>query len=138
MIDLIAKIYSNDRTTLTLGDLEEEMEITSGIKQGCTVSTTLFKLVTYMIMSKLEEKGIPYEIDNIKLSSIFFADDSIAIAKTMEDAIKNLEIVTEISKIFGLHINKDKSNAIIYNTSEGFEDVEGIKVVHKILRFYIK
>ena len=132
MIDLVAKIYSDDRTTLILGDLAEEMEITSGIKQGCTASTTLFKLVTYMIMSKLEEKGVPLEIDNIKLSSIFFADDSIAIAKTMEDAIRNLEIITEISRVFGLHINKDKSSILIYNNSDGIEELEGIKVVHSI------
>ena len=132
MIDLIAKVYSSDRTTLSFGDIEEEIEITSGIKQGCTVSTTLFKLVTYMIMTNLEEKGTPYEIDNIKLSSIFFADDSIAIAKTMEDAKKNLGIVSETSKVFGLHINKDKSNVLIYNNSEGIEDVDDIKVVHKI------
>ena len=131
MIDLIAKVYSSDRTTLSFGDIEEEIEITSGIKQGCTVSTTLFKLVTYMIMTNLEEKGTPYEIDNIKLSSIFFADDSIAIAKTMEDAKKNLGIVSETSKVFGLHINKDKSNVLIYNNSEGIED-DDIKVVHKI------
>ena len=83
-------------------------------------------------MNKLEEKGFPYEVDNIKLSSIFFADDSIAIAKSMEDAIKNLEIITEISKVFGLHLNKDKSYVMIYNNNEGIEDVVGIKVVHNI------
>ena len=42
IINLIAKIYSNDSTTVTLGEIEEEMDINSGIKQGCTASTTLF------------------------------------------------------------------------------------------------
>ena len=92
MIDLIVKIYSDDITTLILGDMKIDMKISSGIKQGCTVSTTLFKLITYMIMSVLEKSGVQYWIDNLSLSSIFFADDSIAIAKTEEEAKKNLKI----------------------------------------------
>ena len=95
MIDLIVKIYSDDVTTLILGDMKVDMKISSGIKQGCTVSTTLFKLVTYMIMNSLEKKGVQYRIDNLRLSSSFFADDSIAIAKTKEEAKTNLKVITE-------------------------------------------
>ena len=79
MIDLIVKVYSNDSTTLTLGVLEENMFITSGIKQGCTASTTFFKLVTYMIMKTLEVRGSQFRIDNLSITSIFYANDSMAI-----------------------------------------------------------
>ena len=88
IINLIAKIYSNDSTMVTLGELEEEMEVNSGIKQGCTASTTLFKIITYKIMSSIEEKGDEYEVDNQKISTLFFADDSLAMAKNLESAKK--------------------------------------------------
>ena len=42
IIDLVAKIYSNEKTTIHLGEIEKEMEINVGIKQGCTASTTFF------------------------------------------------------------------------------------------------
>ena len=132
LIDLIVKIYSDDITTLILGDMKIDMKISSGIKQGCTVSTTLFKLITYMIMSVLEKSGVQYWIDNLSLSSIFFADDSIAIAKTEEEAKKNLKIITDTSSEYGLHINKEKSNALVYNNSEGIQHIDGVKVVSKI------
>ena len=132
MIDLIVKVYSNDSTTLTLGDLEEKMFITSGIKQGCTASTTFFKLVTYMIMKTLEVRGSQFQIDNLTINSIFYADDSMAIARSVEEARKNLEIVTEVSKTYGLHINVEKSSALIYNNSDGVKEIEGIKVVDKV------
>ena len=43
IIDLVAKIYSDDSTVVTYGEIEEEMDINSGVKQGCTASTILFK-----------------------------------------------------------------------------------------------
>ena len=131
IIDLIAKIYSSDSTIVTYGEIEEEMDINSGIKQGCTASTSLFKLVTYMIMKSVEERGEKYEIDGQNMSTIFFADDIIAMAKTLQIARKNLDIITEESKKFGLEINKEKSSILIYNNSENITELEGIKVEHK-------
>ena len=53
IIDIIAKLYTGDKTYLKLNEeIRKEIEITSGIKQGCTISTTLFKLVTYLIIKK--------------------------------------------------------------------------------------
>ena len=79
IIDTIAKVYSIDKTIVKMGDREEEMKVTTGIKQGCTASTELFKIITFEIMRKLEEEGDTPEIDGIKINSLFFADDSILI-----------------------------------------------------------
>ena len=41
VIDATAEIYEGDTTKINIGyDLETELDITSGIKQGCTGSTT--------------------------------------------------------------------------------------------------
>ena len=48
IIDLIAKVYTEDKTYLQLNEeVRSEMMVTSGIKQGCTGSITIFKLITY-------------------------------------------------------------------------------------------
>ena len=60
--------------------VEETLDVTSGIRQGCTVSTELFKLVTYEIIKKLEETGDKVMIEGIDFSSLFYADDSILVA----------------------------------------------------------
>ena len=88
IIDLVAKVYSNEKTTISIGNMEKEMEINVGIKQGCTASTTFFKLITYVIMNSVDEKGTKYEVEGINLSTLFFADDSLALAKTEEAAEK--------------------------------------------------
>ena len=57
IIDVIARIYSHDMTYIHLReDLVERMEIGNGIRQGCTGSSVLFKLVTYMIIMEIQKK----------------------------------------------------------------------------------
>ena len=74
IIDSIAKIYVGDITILDLGEgLEQEAEVTSGIRQGCTGSTTLFKLITYMMIKKINEGEKGFSNDSIKLGILFFA-----------------------------------------------------------------
>ena len=57
IIDAIIQLYQGDYTKIKVGDTESKIDITSGIKQGCTLSSTLFKLITYRIIKELEEKG---------------------------------------------------------------------------------
>ena len=83
IIDMIANIYTNDETEIKMGDREEKIEINSGIKQGCTASTVFFKMITYEIIKKIEEEGEEFMVENIKINSYFFADDSIIIARNI-------------------------------------------------------
>ena len=132
VINIIAKLYSEDRTVLMLGEMEKEIGVNSGIKQGCPISTTLFKLVTFMIIQELEEKGAEYMVDGKNTNSIFFADDGILFAKSRRDTERNLKLVIEISAKYGLHINKDKGKILVYGKREEYDEIEGIEVVETI------
>ena len=57
IINLIAKVYSGDETVVGLGGKEGRIKVTSGIRQGCTASTVLFKLITYIIIDNLHKEG---------------------------------------------------------------------------------
>ena len=178
VIDTIIQIYQGDSTKIKIGEIERKLEITSGIKQGCTLSSTLFKLITYKIIRELEQKGKGYKIENteekkkedkkksklriaekkiktkitekknkgkedgniedephetewnpeITLEALFFADDSILIAETMEDAEQNIQVLIEASEKYGLNINREKCQILIYNNKENTQEIKGIKV----------
>ena len=66
IINLIVQMYENDKTTINLGKLKETIEVTCGIRQGCSISTLLFKLVTFTIIEELNSKADPYEIGKYK------------------------------------------------------------------------
>ena len=57
IIDIIAKIYSGDETIVRMGEREERIKLTLEVRQGCTVSSELFQMVTYVIIKELQEKG---------------------------------------------------------------------------------
>ena len=64
-------------------------------------------ILTFVIMERLEEVGIPFEVDGIKLNSLWFCDDSSLIANSVASAITNIRIVREVSRDLGLEINED-------------------------------
>ena len=53
VIEMVVQLYSADRTTIKLGNMQEKVEVTSGIRQGFCISTLLFKLVTFKIIEEL-------------------------------------------------------------------------------------
>ena len=69
----------------------KKIDVASGIRQGCTISSVLFKLITYMIMNELNQKGHGYKDENLF-------------------ALKY--------KKFGLEIYREKSNILIFNMKE--------------------
>merc|ERR1712055_982253 len=77
-------------------------------------SPSFFKLITYEIMKELEKEGEKFSIEEINMNSIFFADDIITIAKTIEATKKNLEVIKNISKKYGLLVNEKKSKIMIF------------------------
>lgn len=133
IIDLIAKVCTEDKTYLQLNEeVRSEMAVTSGIKQGCTGSTTIFKLITYILIEQLNKTGVGYKDESFHINTLFYADDGLNLAQSVEDAQKSIEIITKLVGENGLQINQSKSNIIIYNMKERPREIAGIKVVNKI------
>ena len=66
---MIVQKYANDKTTIILGNIQETIEVACGIRQGCSISTLLFKIVTFCIIEELESHGTMYEVDRYKGNS---------------------------------------------------------------------
>ena len=57
VIDLIVRVYGGDETVISMMDKEERVKVKAGIRQGCTASTVLFKLITFEMIRRLREEG---------------------------------------------------------------------------------
>ena len=133
IIECIKEIYTRDKTEITWSEGKNfEIKIQNGIRQGCTGSTTLFKLITYLIIKELEKTKMGYKDENLTLNTIFFADDGLQLSGSLEEAKMNINALKEVSKKYGLELNKEKSNFMIFNVNEEIKEIEGIKVVDKI------
>ena len=81
IIDLIAQVYTEDKTYLQLNEeVGSEMTVTSGIRQGCTGSTTIFKLITYILIEQLNKTGVGYKDESLYINTLFYADDGLNLA----------------------------------------------------------
>lgn len=132
LISAIVNIYQDDKTLLNITeDITTEMTVTSGIRQGCTGSTTIFKLITYHIIQEMEKRR-GFSQRGLNINTLFYADDSLQVSHSVEEAKQNIRTLLEISKECGLEINKDKSKIIIHNAEHKPESIEGIIVTKEI------
>ena len=60
IIEMIVQMYAGDKTTITLGNIQETIEVTFGIRQGCSISTLLFKMVSFFTIEDWENQGVIY------------------------------------------------------------------------------
>ena len=134
IINIIAELYKDDRVILQVGgkEIKEEVKPTSGIRQGCTLSATLFKMITYRIIKDMESKTNGYNTGNIKIKSLFFADDGLLINSNITDAENAIRQLQTTAGKYGLAINKEKSNVLWINPKDKKNEIAGVKVVKEI------
>ena len=126
------------------GQLTENFEIRTGVRQGCLLSPFFFILAIDWIM-KTETKGKRNGIQWIiltQLDDLDFADDLAPMShshRQMQDKTKNL---ARISAQVGLKINKNKTKILRLNTTcerpimlegEGLEEVESFRYLGSIV-----
>merc|ERR1712030_274038 len=64
---------------LQVGNMKEKIKVTGGIRQGCCISTLLFKMVTFKIIEALRKEK-KYKIGKFNDNSIWLADDATLVA----------------------------------------------------------
>ena len=133
IIDYIANIYNNDNTTLYLNNIEQgNIQITSGIRQGCNGSTVIFLMITYIIIDKLQNCDIDFNCIVCKISAIFFADDGLLLTDSTHKTDKIIQILIDIARECGLELNKEKSKILIYNCKDKVKEIQGIETTNEI------
>ena len=139
VIEMVVQMYTQDRTTIKLGKMQEKVEVTSGIRQGCSISTLLFKLVTFKIIEELGRRGKKYTIDRYTGNSLWLADDSTLISGNKEDMEINIRILKETAGVYGLKVNQEKSKILQVRGTErprrigGFEAIDRVKYLGVIV-----
>merc|ERR1711891_127091 len=108
IIDLIVQVYKDDHTVIKLGNMVEKIEVTGGIRQGCCISTLLFKLVTFKIIEKLRNEPL-FKMRKFNDNSIWLADDATLIADSLQNLKKLLDCLNKAGGEYGLQINREKT-----------------------------
>ena len=116
IIDIIVHIYNGDITKVHYNNMFQcDINVSSGIRQGCNASSNLFLLITYCIIEKLYDNLSGVNTNICKIVALFFADDGMILMQSLRETKESIQVLMNIAEECGMNINKTKSNIMIFN-----------------------
>ena len=133
IINLIAHIYTDDKTEIywnkeSLG----EIEVSSGIRQGCNLSSLLFILVTYKIIEKIQSLKIGFKDKEHRIDTLFYMDDAAILLEEEYNVWRVINVIEKVAGDYGLALKKGKCGILCFNNEIEDEFINGIEVVDQI------
>ena len=83
--------------------------MTTGLKQGCLLSTTLFNLYINDLSELLDHSGLWVIVNDKHISHMFYADDLVIFAESAEDLQTQLNALSNWCDLNKMTINVDKT-----------------------------
>lgn len=113
LIRAVQELYKNNTSKIKQGHaMSKGFNINKGLKQGCCLSPTLFKIYLEQALKlwkgKCRNMGIPLN-DGYTLYTLCFADDQVVLAQDYEDLEYMTRKLTEEYDKWGLQVNVKKT-----------------------------
>jgi len=88
--------------------ISEPISVTTGVKQGCLLSPTLFNLFINGLIEEIKKLGLGVKCGELILALLMFADDIALMAETEEDLQCMLNALHSWCECWLLRINISK------------------------------
>jgi len=101
------------------GKLSDFIGVRNGVRQGCTLSPTIFLLILDRVMKRvkgLRKRGIRWSMKE-RLKDLDYADDICLLAQRVCDMEEKLKRLKEEAELVGLLININKTKSMRVNVS---------------------
>jgi hypothetical protein len=113
--NVIKDMYCNSTCQLKLdGKMTDRIKVEKGTEQGHTLSPELFKTFVQDLSPLLSGGNCP-ELQNILLTHLLWADDLVIVALDLKTLQKHLTTLGDYCNKWGLLINFDKTNTVVFN-----------------------
>ena len=113
---IIKSLYDNTHVSIKLsGGITPSFKTTIGVRQGCVLSPTLFKIFINDLPDIFTEYCKPVSLGNDNLNCLMFADDLVLLSETPEGLQSALDKLQDYCDKWFLQINTKKTKIIIFN-----------------------
>jgi len=115
-VNAVKHFYENNNSSIKAGNkVSGSFQVTKGLRQGCAMAPTLFKLHINEALKKWKQRcetmGIP--INDKFLYTLLFADHQVVIAMDEQDSSYMIRKLHEQYKNWGLDINYKTEQLVI-------------------------
>lgn len=115
-INAIKQLYKEIKSRVKVGgSLSEEFIVNKGLRQGCCISPTLFKIYIDKAIKEWKKKCkvLGVKMEDESLYSLLFADDQIIVAEDEDDVNYMFRKLVEELEKWGLEINIEKTQYMV-------------------------
>lgn len=122
----VKEFYSNCMSMVKIGNkVSSEFLVTKGLRQGCTMAPTLFKIYLEEALGEWKRKcsGMGIPVGGEIMYTLLFADDQVIVAGDMDDLSYMLRKLKDEYEKWGLKINMSKTEYLKVGDDE-LEDIE--------------
>lgn len=131
-INIVKQMYKSTTAQIKLGRrITQEIILTKGLKQGCTLSPMLFNIYIDQALEIWYKKcaGMGFVIGDNTLHSLLFADDQVIFSQDEEDMEYMVRKIDEEYRKWGLNINYNKTEYLCVG-----KEVSNIVINNEIIR----
>jgi exonuclease III len=123
-IAVITSLYWEQKTCIKFdAELSKPVQIKRGVRQGCVMSPSLFNVYTDFIFREIEElPGL--NIGGKNTNNLRYADDTVLLAENEKDLQELVTKVKDESNLYGLQMNKKKTQTMVISRSEEIPKVK--------------
>jgi len=136
-VQAVKNFYGENVSAIRMGNkVSENFKVTKGLRQGCAMAPTLFKIYINEALTKWKQHceimGIP--INDKFLYTLLFADDQVVLAMDEQDSNYMIRKLHEQYKRWGLEINYAKTEQMTIG-SKGKDMVIGHNRIRDCAQF---
>ncbi len=104
-------MYTNNTCAVKIGHMETDFVPKSRwVKQGCSLSPTLFNIYTDELAQSLEQSDTPgLTLSDTEIKCLLFADDLILLASPKEALHQQLDHLQNFCQTWALTVNLEKN-----------------------------
>lgn len=116
LLKAVKDLYSSNVSQIKIGrNLSEPFSVNKGLRQGCCIAPTLFKLYLNETLKNWRRKccNLGVKIDDSMLYSLNYADDQVIFAEEEDDVLYMLRKLHEEYLYWGLEINFNKTEYLV-------------------------
>ena len=117
-LNAVQSLYANVECTVRVNnDLTPWFDVSSGVRQGCILSPTLFSIYINDLAERINSLNNGVSIDECMISILLYADDIVLLAPDEQCLQNMLNVVTEWCETWKLSLNGEKTKVVHFRTS---------------------
>ena len=110
--DMYRELYC---TVKCSNHLSENFKTTTGVKQGCILSPTLFAIYMNDLVDNFDDSCDPVELNSTKVSCLMYADDIVLLSNSAVGLQNLLNKLEQFCDRWNLVVNVQKTKIMIFN-----------------------